>query len=69
MPPFLFYLDGIPAFFQGEFPTTRRMLPPLLGGEGRGEDGRLIQIPSPVGREKVVEDRMRVLICLTLALT
>jgi hypothetical protein len=44
------------------------MFLPLLEERAGGEDGRSIQIPSPVGREKVVEDRMRVLICLTPAL-
>ena len=65
---FLFHLDGIPAFFQAEFFKARRMFLPLL--EERAGVRTVVQSkflrPSD---GKVVKDRMRVLIVLTLALT
>jgi hypothetical protein len=61
--------------FTGDFPANaayecsrrRRKFHPLLGGEGRGEDGRFKQIPRPSDGGGC-RRRVRAYLCFTLAL-
>ena len=50
MPPFLFYLDGIPAFFQTEFTLL------LLARGGAGGDGEDAAIHAHVAHLHLVGD-------------